>query len=221
MTSHHGGSHSHGSSAQLGEAARGILERGLAELLRLGEGARFRELPSEKHPLPLARAAYADSPDAQRVREDVSALMCSDPLGALDRALALFELHACNQPEIRESVPDDMALVRACFSSKRCNGWMAVLGDCNRAELEEAIGRRWQFRFFGEPSRVMGLYVLLNMLARYAYVYGRVAFGDVHSMQHFVAEHCPGLLACRGQMSDLELALSLMAMKMGVTSVVP
>ena len=103
MTLRHGGPHSHGSSAQLEEAARGILDRGLAELLRLGEGARLRGLASEKHPLPLTRAAYADSPDARRVREDVSSLMNADPVDALDRALALFELHACNQPGVRES----------------------------------------------------------------------------------------------------------------------
>jgi len=221
MTSHRGGSCPHGGNAQLKGAARGVLERGLAELLRLREGREFRDLPSEKHPFPLARVAYASMPDAGRVREDAASRMRADPVGALDQALALFELHACSQPGVRELVPDDMALVRACFASKRCNGWTAFLGDSDRDELESAIGERWQFRFFRSEPRELGLYVLLNMLARYAYVYGRVAFGDVHSLQHFVAEHCPGLVVCRGKMSDLELALSLMAMKMGVPAIVP
>ena len=66
-------------------------------------------------------------------------------------------------------------------------------------------------RFFPQPARPTGVYSLLNVLARYAYVYGRIDFGDFHGLSHFVEEHTPAVLVCRGEMSDLELALSLAA----------
>ena len=40
-------------------------------------------------------------------------------------------------------------------------------------------------------------------------------------MSHFIEDHTPGLLVCSPKMSDLELTLSLAAMKMGVPAVVP
>jgi hypothetical protein len=63
------------------------------------------------------------------------------------------------------------------------------------------------------------VYVLLNMLARYAFVYGRIEPGDAHGLAHFVEDFCPGLTVCKGRMTDLELTLSLAAMKMGVPAV--
>ena len=116
---------------------------------------------------------------------------------------------------------EDMPFLSACFNSKRCNGWIAAMGDGDRMETEAAVNARWQFKFFSGPARPTGAYYLLSMLARYAFVYGRVPPGDMHDLGHFVEDYCPGLILCRGKMSDLEFALSLAAMKMGVPAVVP
>jgi len=208
--------HSHGAGSQLGPAGRQALERGAAELLKMTEGMAFRALPSTRYPSPLAMAAYAEMPDADTVRRDVAEGVACDPIRVLEKVLALVELYESNQPDVVESVLDDATLTRTVFSSKRCNGWIAVLGDGDRAELEDAVNARWNFRFFMTLERPTGVYSLLNLLARYAYVYGRIECGDAHGMTHFIEDHTPGLLVCRGALSDLDLLLSLAAMKLGV-----
>jgi len=211
----------HGAGARLDPPAEAILRRGLTELLRMAEGLNFRPLPGETYPWPLVRAAYAAMPTPEAVRADVHERLNSDPVSVLEYALALLELHECNQPDIAQYVQEDMPFIRTCFSSKRCNGWIALIGDADRAEEEAAINRRWQFKFFSGRVGPTGVYALLNMLARYGFVYGRVEAGDAHALSHFVEDYCPGLLVCRGEMSDLELTLSLAAMKMGVPAIVP
>jgi acetyl-CoA decarbonylase/synthase complex subunit beta len=213
--------HNHGAGAQLDPAAEAILQRGLRELLCMADGLKFRPLPGETYPLPLVRAAYAAMPTPEAVRADVQERMNSDPASVLEYALALLELHECNQGDIAQYVQEDMPFISTCFSSKRCNGWIALMGDADRAEAEAAINRRWQFKFFSGRAGPTGVYALLNMLARYGFVYGRVEAGDAHGLSHFVEEYCPGLIVCRGRMSDLELTLSLAAMKMGIPAIVP
>ncbi len=213
--------HTHGAGAHLTASARRILQKGLTQLLDMTQGLAFRPLPSEKYPLPLTQFAYREVPDVQAVRADVQARLQTDPVSVLEPALALLELYECNQPDAAEHVLEDMKFIRTCFASKRANGWIAALGDADRTGLEQAINKTWQFKFFSGPARPTGIYVLLNMLARYAYVYGRIPFGDAHAASHFIEDHTPGLLICRGKMDDLELTLSLAAMKMGVPAVVP
>lgn len=216
-----GGTHGHGTGTRLAPRARHILQRGLSQLLELTDGLEFRPLPSEKYPLPLAQLAYRQVPAAEAVRAAVQERQQTDPVSVLEQALALLELYECNQPDIGEHSLDDMTFIRTCFASKRANGWIAVLGDADRAAVEAAVNARWQFKFFSGPARPTNVYLLLNMLARYAYVYGHIPFGDAHAASHFIEDHTPGLLICRGKMTDLELTLSLAAMKMGVPAIVP
>ncbi|HEC62022.1 MAG TPA: hypothetical protein ENI27_07180, partial [bacterium] len=216
-----------------------ILVNGLSELVRITEGLNFKTLPSEKYPFPLTYIAYSEMPDPETVRKDVKSGMSSDPIGVLENALALLELYECNQPEIKNIIPDDMRFVRDSFSTKRMNGWIAVLGNTDLKNLESAVNERWQFRFFNKGPSQTNVYTMLNMLVRYAHVYGRTHYSDEddflhfidescsvemldpHTMGHFIDELCPGLLVCHGEMTDLDLTLSLMAMKIGVPAIVP
>ncbi|MDK1030499.1 MAG: hypothetical protein QGD94_00670 [Planctomycetia bacterium] len=215
------GNHSHGNGFELAEEAKAILKRGLGELLKITEGLEFQPMPSERHPFPLSGLAYPDLPDPKIIRADVEARMHTDPVSVLEKALALLELYESNQADIAEFVPEDMPFVGRCFSSKRCNGWACVVGDADAAEIESAVNARWQFQFINGRGAETGIYAILNMLGRYAYVYGSIEYGDGHALAHFVEDFCPGVLICRGTMSDLQLTLSLAALKMGVPAVVP
>ncbi len=217
----HCGGDSHGTGLHLEPEARAILQRGLDQLLEMTEGLEFRPTCSQTHPLPLACLAYKSVPSVASIRDDVKARAADDPVSVLENALALLELYECNQGDIGEYVLEDMPFVMACFASKRCNGWICLVGDGDGEALAGDINTRWKFKFFSGPARATGIYVLANMLARYAYIYGRIRYGDAHELSHFVEEHCPGLLVCCGEMTDLELTLSLAAMKMGIPAVVP
>ena len=213
-------SHSHGTATDLGPEAVAILKRGLGELLKMTEGLGFEPLTSKRYPLPLAIAVYGDVPEPSVVRPDVEKHLHSDPVAALESALVLLELAQANAAGTVETIPDDGQFLSLAFSSKRLNGWIALLGDGDPDEAKEAINARWQFKFIEGPGRLGGLYALLNLLCRYGFVYGRIAPRDSHGMGHFIEDCTPGLLVCRGAMTDLELTLSLAAMKLGVPALV-
>lgn len=215
-----GDGHSHGAAVRLEPEAAAILARGIERLLHLTKGLEFGPLTSERYPLPVAAAVYGETPDPAAVRADVEERVETDPVAALERALVLLELFECNQAGLAESVPDDDAFLAAAFRSKRLNGWMALLGDADSDETAEAVNARWRFNLIEGPDRPGALYVLLNMLCRYGFVYGRIPPGDSHEMCHFIEDFTPGVVICRGTMTDLELTLSLAAMKLGVPAIV-
>ena len=214
-------SHTHGAGTGLEPEAHAVFQRGVAELVRMTEGLAFRPLVSQRYPLPLALAVYGELPDPELVRREVAARMASEPIDALEPALVLLELYASNQPGISDCIPDDSAFLGLAFGSKRLNGWIATAGDGDAGALEAEINARWKFRFVSGPDRHAGMYPLLNMLARYGFVYGRIPFGDMHALGHFVEDYTPGLVVCHGRLDDLSLSLSLAAMKMGVPAIVP
>ena len=213
--------HSHDHGTGLSREAQAILQRGLAELLQITQGLEFRPIVSARFPLPLALAVYGETPDPERVRADVRARIETDPLSLLEVGLVLLELYACNQPGASVSVPDDDAFLTQVFASKRLNGWISFLGDAGVKEAQAALNTRWQFKYMGAPEKCTGVYSMLNALARYAFVYGRVPFGDTHLLGHFIEDFTSGLVVCGGKLSDLESTLSLAAMRIGVTAVTP
>ena len=216
-----------------------ILTNGYNELLSMTEGLTYKKMPSERYPYPLTQFTYSEIPDPERIRNEIKNTMNSDPVALLEKACALLELYESNHSGVDKIIPDDRKFLSDCFNSKRMNGWIAVLGNTDRDNLESAVNGRWQFRFFNEKSTSTGLYAMLNILVRYASVYGRTNYSeghghehfmdkqcpgealDAHDMTHFIDEHCPGLLVCSGKLTDLELLLSLMAMKIGVPAIVP
>ena len=168
----HNHTHDHGTG--LSREARATLQRGLTQLLRMTEGKAFRPVASERYPLPLALAVYGEVPDPERVRSEVRAGLESEPLRLLEAGLVLIELYACNEPRVSASAPDDDVFLTEVFVSKRMNGWIALLGDANQDETQAAVNARWQFKFFEGGETCSSLYVLLNVLARYAFAKRRV-----------------------------------------------
>jgi CO dehydrogenase/acetyl-CoA synthase beta subunit len=213
-------SHGHGAGIVLEPEAAAILQRGIAQLIEMTAGLAFRDLPSERFPLPLSAAIYGRVPDRSEVLEDIRRIPDTDPVGRLDYVLVLLELYCSNATAAMETVPDDQAFLDLTFSTKRQNGWIAFLGDADASDLKERIAARWRFHCVDGSDGLVAPYVLLNMLARYAFVYGRIEPGDGHGMGHFIEDFAPGVFACSGRLSDPELTVLLAAMKIGVPAVV-
>ena len=216
-----GSDHSHGAGAHLEPDAHEILRQGLGELLKMAEGLSFMPLVSERYPLPLTVAVYGEAPEPARVREDVLKHIQADPVSSLEPALVLLELYESNQPGAAGLIPDDNTFLGLVFGSKRLNGWLASLGKDNVDSIAERLNTRWNFKPIPGREGRTAIYPLLNMVARYGFVYGRIPPGDSHDLSHFIEDFTPGLLVCTAGMSHLELTLSLAAMKLGVPAVVP
>ena len=184
--------HAHDHGAILSEEARAILREGITELLRLTKGKKFRPIASERYPLPLALAVYGEVPEPERVRREVRDGMQDDLVRVLEPSLVSLELYASNQPAVCKLTPDDDAFLTEIFGSKRMNGWIVLLGDSNPHEIQATVNARWQFKFVDAGEKCASLYVLLNVLARYAFVYGRVPLGDTHLLGHFIEDFTSG-----------------------------
>ena len=84
-------SHQRQECARLAPEAWDALEAGLEELLQLTKGLAFRPLPSERYPLPLARAVCGELPDPELLRTEVRRRAAIDPLSLLELAVVLIE----------------------------------------------------------------------------------------------------------------------------------
>lgn len=212
--------HLRGTGVKLSSIEHRILEKGLQKLVSITQGMKWKELPSIKFPFPIRSAYYLNEPNLDEIRDLIENRLHSNPISVLEQSLVLLELFESNQPDKQKYFLEDMPFVRTCFATKRQNGWIACIGDSDRERIEDIINDQWKFKFFSGRKTETGIYVLLSMLTRYAFIYGRIPVGDGHALTHFVEDHCPGLLVCQGKMSALELTLSLAAMKMGVPAVV-
>jgi len=210
-----------GTGVNLSAKEHRILETGLTKLLNITQGLKWKGFPSMKFPFPIRSAYYQNEPNLDEIRNLIEKRSHSNPISVLEQALVLLEVFESNQPDKEKYFLEDMPFVSACFATKRKNGWIAIIGDSDRERIENNINNQWKFKFYSGRKTETGIYTLLNMLARYAFIYGRIPVGDGHALTHFVEDHCPGLLVCQGKMSDLELTLSLAAMKMGVPAIVP
>jgi len=209
------------SSAPLDARGREVVEKGLGELLKLTKNMEFRPLGSERYPLPVSLVVYGSEVEPGKAREDVESRLDSDPVSALLPGLVLLELYESNQPDTAMRVPDDRSFLGVAFDSKRMNGWMAYVGSAGRKETEAAVKQKWQFKAIAGPRPTAGLYALVNMLCRYAFVYGRMPFGDSHVLGHFLEDFGQGVIVVGGDAGNAGLALSLAAMRLGVPAVVP
>ena len=214
-------SHTHGAGVQLASETRAILVRGLARLVEMTAGLEFPTMSASRYALPLSLAIYGEVAAPEEVRARVIERMEDDPVSVLEDATVLFELYETNQPQAESYLLDDDTFLGQTFATKRSNGWAAILGDGDRDEIESAINARWRFKFIAGREQRAGIYPFLNLMARYGFVYGQIPFGDGHALGHFIEEFAPGVLLCQGRLDDLELTLSLAAMKLGIPAVVP
>lgn len=218
-------SHSHGAGIRLSDTQMRILSQGFDGLRGLCDGIeQAAPMPSERYPTPVATAVCGSATSVAGILAALEERI-DDPVSVLELGLALVEAYETHQGDSAGFFPEDMPFVGQVFSSKRCNGWCHVLGGTQEARdrVVDAIRARWAFAFFDGPSpyRATGVYVLLERLVRYAFVYGRCTPGDPHEMSHFIEDHTPGVLVCLPGMDSVELTLSLAMMKMGVPAVVP
>lgn len=214
--------HSHGSSIKLTKKEQDILERGITQLLKMTKGLDWKEFPSDKHPLPLTQMSYQEIPKPSVLVDNIRKRMKSDPVSTLEDVLALLELLIVNKEYAKDVFHEDMTFIqRHCFAVKRLNGWIAVVGDTDKEKIELAINDKWNFKFYNGIGEEINSYKIMSMLVRYAFVYGGIEFGDAHALSHFLLDFGPGVIVCQGKLTDLELTLSLAAMKIGVPLIVP
>ncbi len=191
----------------------------VAELLaRLpDEPAAFQD---SDYTLPLCQAVLGKVPSTAEVRRLVEA---ADPeeLGhmAVHAALAAECCEADLEDAQERFVTDDELRGLVFSGAKWRAGWAFLLGR-GTAALQKKLEERGFMVFPGGPRETQAVY-WLQMMVRYAMIWGRIPPGEDHEMGHFLEDDLPGVLIVRDGATELESLLALAMMKMGCPAVVP
>ena len=179
-----------------------------------------RGFPGSQYPMPLCQAVLGRVPEAGEVLEALNHADADDPGHlALDAAMAA-EVYEAAQPDAAERFVRDAPLRGYVFSGGKWRaGWAFLLGS-GASELKPALEER-QFMVFESQGRPTQPVYWLQMMVRYAMVWGQIPPGEDHEMGHFLEDDLPGVLIVRGKVSALESLLALAMMKLGCPAIVP
>lgn len=90
-------------------------------------------------------------------------------------------------------------------SSKFRAGWVYIAGS--QASEREALAHRLKSQgfetFAGDRPTLIAPFV--ELVARYAFIYGRCSDGDVHQMSHFVEQSVPAAIVALGPLGENRL----------------
>jgi acetyl-CoA decarbonylase/synthase complex subunit beta len=172
------------------------------------------------YPLPLCQAVLGRVPSPAEVRLLVEQTDPDDAGHLALHAAMAAECFEAAQPDARELFVSDGSLRGNVFmGSKWRAGWTFVLGT-ETEELRNALDER-SFMVFSGGTRPTQPVYWLQMMVRYAMVWGRIPPGDDHEMGHFLEDDLPGALIVRAGATEMECLLALAMMKMGCPAIVP
>ncbi len=172
------------------------------------------------YPLPLCQAVLGDVPAVDRVRELLSGSDPDDAPHMAEHAALAAECYESAQPDAQDLFVGDGSLRGLVFSGAKWRaGWAFLLGDESDA-LKGPLEERGFILFPGDGRPTRPVY-WLQMMVRYAMIWGGIPPGEDHEMGHFLEGDLPGVLIVRGGTCELEALLALAMMKLGCPAIVP
>jgi len=170
--------------------------------------------------LPLCQAVLGKVPAMGEIRELLRDASRDAPAhSALYTALAA-ECYEAGLADSAERFVKDAELRGLVFSGAKWRaGWAFLLGE-DAGTLKPELEARGFIVFEGGGRSTQPVY-WLQMMVRYAMIWGQIPPGEDHRMGHFLADDLPGALIVRGAICEIEALLSLAMMKMGCPAVVP
>ena len=181
--------------------------------------------------MPVSQAILGDMPDITKLREwlERSAL---DELGSVCEPVAIAAEVIESRSADREAyfLDDDCVRSYVFRGAKWKAGWVLVAGSDNSHEFLEKLkvaeymvfttrpdGTRDQVAI---PQRETAAIYFLQMMVRYAMIWGQIPPGEDHEMSHFLERDMPGAMVVRGEIRPFEGLVLLALMKMGCPAVV-
>ena len=166
------------------------------------------------------------------LRRRAEEVRLSPPQKMCDVALAMSEkIEAAAEDRDKYFQTDDKTRNEVFMGAKWSSGWVFLMGGENPAELAQKFRER-QFQVFAQnganlnrvidlgPRETAAAY-FLQIMVRYAMIWGELPPGDDHEMSHFLEKDMPGVVVAHGKLTPAEELLCLGLMKMGAPAVVP
>jgi len=181
---------------------------------------RITTFEGSDYPLPLCQAVRGGMPTVQEIRDLVAGADRRDVAHLALHAALAAECYEASRPDSAQLFVRDAALRGLVFSGAKWRaGWAFLLGECSRSLPSQLEARG--FIVFPSGGRTTHPVYWLQMMVRYAMIWGRVPPGQEHEMGHLLADDLPGVLVVCGQRCELEALLALAMMKLGCPAIVP
>ncbi len=181
---------------------------------------------------PTAMAYLGTKADISKIRAQAKALQGFPPENICETAMLMAEIIESSAPERDKYFQTDAKTRDEVFNgSKWRSGWVFLMGSNDHSELAQKF-RELEFLVFvqngGTLQKVINLgpretaaVYFLQVMVRYAMIWGGVAPGDDHEMSHYLEKDMPGVVVAHGKLTPVEELLLLALMKMGAPAVVP
>ena len=181
---------------------------------------------------PVAMAYLGKGADTESLRKQAEELRTSFPEQMCEIAMIMAEMIESAVPYHAKYFQTDAKTRRHVFTgSKWRSGWVFLMGSGNHSELEQRFKER-DFLVYAQnggnlknvidlgPRETAAVY-FLQIMVRYAMIWGGINPGDDHEMGHLLEKDMPGVVVAHGKLTPVEELLLLGLMKMGAPAVVP
>jgi hypothetical protein len=175
-------------------------------------------------------AYFGERADAARLRRRAEELRTADPKRQCEWAMVMAEVIESVQPD-RDSyfITDARARGYVFGGAKWKAGWVFLVGEGDHSRLASRFKER-NFLVFAQngagvdavdlgPRPTAAAY-FLQLMVRYAMIWGRIEPGQDHEMSHFLEADMPGVVVADGPLTPTEELLLLGLMKMGAPAAV-
>ena len=203
-----------------------VIERILQELPDA-----FSAFERTEYPMPVSQAILGEVPDMAKLREWLKQSAQGDLENACEPVAVAAEVIESRSADRETYFLDDDRVQSYVFRGAKWKaGWVLVAGNGITREFTEKLkvaeymvftthpdGTRDQVAI---PQRETGAIYFLQMMVRYAMIWGQIPPGEDHEMSHFLERDMPGAMVVRGQIGPVEGLLLLALMKMGCPAVV-
>ncbi|MEE8325313.1 MAG: hypothetical protein V3R31_06620 [Candidatus Humimicrobiaceae bacterium] len=206
----------------------------LKEVIDLVPG-RAGSFKSSQFPLPVYFAISGkEKVNLAELKSELDRKSKGDIKDFIEPLLIAAELYESSLKDRPDYFITDSTLRKYVFTgSKWKAGWVLVLGATNETIIQKFLERDFMVltdyqdtdhdgldsRYIG--SRDTSPIYFLQMMFRYAMIWGRINPGQSHEMSHFLEKDMPGLIVVAGDLSPLKYHIVLGLMKMGAPAVVP
>ncbi|NLF37943.1 hypothetical protein GX586_00770 [bacterium] len=185
-----------------------------------------------EYPRPASMAFFGEAADAARLRKAAEERIDAPAPAVCALALAIAEvIESVRMDRAAHFITDAKARDLVFMGAKWRAGWVFLMGAGPHDELAAAFRAR-EFLVFCQngagmpdvvdlgPRQTAAVY-FLQLMVRYAMVWGGIAPGDDHEMGHFLEADMPGVVVAHGALMPVEELLLLGLMKLGASAVVP
>lgn len=183
-----------------------------------------------EYPMPVSQAMLGKLPDVSEVTAWLSQSVSGELKNLVEPVAVAAELIESNEGDRDQFFIDDDTARGLVFNGAKWRaGWILVAGDGVSDSLVKRLSEEQYLVFSSHheslraralPDRETQAVYFLQLMVRYAMIWGRIPPGEDHEMGHFLERDMPGAMIVKGSVGEVEGLLLLALMKMGCPAVV-